>query len=198
MKLRIWPYTLLLSLVLALTVTGCRKAPVNVEDIPGYKKSMVGEVPKPGPFMSSADLRSGPEGAATNGIPLADPTLRENWLRNREIFARDTVYFDFDSSTVRSSEQSKVARVAEYVKSHPGVAVEVEGHCDERGTEEYNRSLGERRALALRESLARHGVDPKMIDTTSYGKDRPASEGHNEAAYKRNRRGEFLLETPPK
>jgi peptidoglycan-associated lipoprotein len=197
MKLRIWPYTLLLSLILAVTATGCRKAPVNVADIPGYKKGIEGEVPKPEPFMSSTDLRNGPE-ASTTGIPVPDPTLREHWIRNREIFSKDTVYFDFDSSVVKSSEQPKVAKVAAYVKAHPGVAVEVEGHCDERGTEEYNRSLGERRALALRESLAHHGVDPKLIDTTSYGKDRPASPGHNDAAYKKNRRGEFLLETPPK
>jgi peptidoglycan-associated lipoprotein len=75
--------------------------------------------------------------------------------------------------------------------------VEVDGHCDERGTEEYNRALGERRALALREELISLGVDPNRIDTVSYGKDRPAETGHDEAAWRKNRRGEFLLETPP-
>ena len=74
----------------------------------------------------------------------------------------------------------------------------MDGHCDERGTEEYNRSLGERRALALREQLVGLGIDPALIDTVSYGKDRPVAPGHDESAWKQNRRGEFLLEEHPK
>jgi peptidoglycan-associated lipoprotein len=83
------------------------------------------------------------------------------------------------------------------MKANAQNALEVDGHCDERGTEEYNRSLGERRALALREELIRLGVNGELIDTVTYGKDRPAEAGHDEAAWKKNRRGEFLVETPP-
>ena len=77
------------------------------------------------------------------------------------------------------------------------MAVRIEGNCDERGTEEYNRSLGDRRANALREKLATMGVDPKKLLTVSYGEDKPVDNGHNEAAYAKNRRGDFILLTPP-
>src|SRR5262249_19328595 len=102
------------------------------------------------------------------------------------------------SSVVRPGEKSKISAVADYLKSNQMTAVEIEGNCDERGTEEYNRSLGERRALALREQLIGLGIDASRVDTVSYGKDRPADPGHDEAAWKQNRRGEFVLETPPK
>ena len=74
------------------------------------------------------------------------------------------------------------------------ITVEIEGHCDVRGTEEYNRSLGERRALALREELIRLGIEASRVDTISYGEDRPAVAGNDEAAYRKNRRAEFVLE----
>ncbi len=75
----------------------------------------------------------------------------------------------------------------------PNAKLLIEGHCDERGTEEYNRSLGERRALALREALAKDGVDAGRIRTISYGKDQPEDAGHDEAAWNKNRRGVFVL-----
>lgn len=125
---------------------------------------------------------------------LTDPAIRKDWPRDREIFNADTVHFDYDSSNIKESDKSKVALVADYMKGHAGDAVEIEGHCDERGTEEYNRSLGERRALALREELVRLGIEPGRIDTLSFGEDRPVDTAHNEAAYKQNRRGEFVLE----
>jgi peptidoglycan-associated lipoprotein len=95
---------------------------------------------------------------------------------------------------IKSDEKAKVAAVADYIKAHPMDALEIEGHCDARGTEEYNRSLGERRALALREELIRLGVEASRVDTVSYGEDKPADLGHDEAAYRKNRRGEFVLE----
>jgi peptidoglycan-associated lipoprotein len=184
--------TISLSLALAAVLfSGCR--PENMSRIGGYPKPPpVADADTKPPFDDTARLKDHPE-----GIPLPDPSVRANWVRNREIFKKDTVYFDFDSSTIKSSEKKKVANVAEYMKKNPGNGLEVEGHCDERGTDGYNRSLGERRALALREELARHGVDAMMIDTVSYGKDHPAVQGHDESAYKKNRRGEFLLEVAP-
>jgi peptidoglycan-associated lipoprotein len=183
--------TISLSLALAAAlVSGCR--PENMAKIQGY--------PKPPPLADADNAPKFDDSTRLKdheGIPLADPSVRANWARNREIFKKDTVYFDFDSSTLKSSEKKKVAAVADYMKSNPGNGLEVEGHCDERGTDGYNRSLGERRALALREELARLGVDPMMIDTVSYGKDHPAVQGHDESAWKKNRRGEFLLEVAP-
>jgi peptidoglycan-associated lipoprotein len=100
------------------------------------------------------------------------------------------VYFDYDSARVRPSELSKLEAVASFMKSHPGTLV-IEGHTDERGTAEYNRALGERRAGAIREQLARLGVDSGHVSTISYGKDKPADLGHDDTAHAKNRRAEF-------
>jgi len=113
------------------------------------------------------------------------------------MFEAQTVHFDYDSSVVKSGDKSKVAAVADALKANATAAVRVDGHCDERGTEEYNRSLGERRALAVREALIHDGIDPSRVDTRSYGRDRPVDTGKSEAAHKKNRRGEFILLTPP-
>lgn len=121
-----------------------------------------------------------------------------NWPADRETLRAQTVYFDYDKSSVKTGEDAKVTAVADYLRSNPGNAVLIEGHCDERGTEEYNRSLGERRALAVREVLIRLGIDAGRLDTVTYGKDRPAELGHNEAAWSKNRRDEFIVLTPPK
>jgi peptidoglycan-associated lipoprotein len=102
------------------------------------------------------------------------------------------VYFDYDSSRIRPSEDPKLQAVAAYLKSNPGKLV-VEGHCDERGTAEFNRALGERRALAAREELVKDGADGSRITTISYGSDRPADMGHDEAAWAKNRRCEFSV-----
>ena len=102
------------------------------------------------------------------------------------------VLFDYDSARIRPSEESKLQAVAAYVKSNPGKLV-VEGHADERGTAEYNRALGERRALAARDELVKSGVDTSRISTVSYGNERPADTGHDEAAWAKNRRCEFVV-----
>jgi len=107
----------------------------------------------------------------------------------------EPIYFDFDSARVRPSEVSKIEAVANWMKSNSGAKLVVEGHCDERGTAEYNRALGERRAAAAREELVRMGVDADRITTISYGKDRPADPGHDEAAWAKNRRCEFSAVT---
>jgi peptidoglycan-associated lipoprotein len=131
-------------------------------------------------------------------MSLPTPGEFDKYTPDAEIFKAYTVYFDFDSSVIKTSEKTKLASVADHLKANLACAVRVAGNCDERGTEEYNRALGERRALAAREELVRLGVDPSRMDTTSYGKDKPAAQGHDEAAWKQNRRDEFILLTPPK
>lgn len=111
-------------------------------------------------------------------------------------FASDTVYFDFDRATVKDSERSKVDRVARFLQDNRGAAVSIEGHCDERGTEEYNLALGERRAQSIRNYLIDSGVSPDQARTLSYGEARPAVDAQTEEAYAQNRRGEFVLYRP--
>jgi peptidoglycan-associated lipoprotein len=116
--------------------------------------------------------------------------------QDRAALAAETIYFAYDSSSIAPSEQSKLDAVASALKSDMSAKLLIEGNCDERGTEEYNRSLGERRALAAREGLASLGVDPSRVATRSYGEDRPAETGHDEGAYRKNRRDEFVLLHP--
>ncbi len=115
---------------------------------------------------------------------------------DEQAFARDTVYFSYDSSTVAAKELSKVRDVANYLRAWPSTKVVVDGHCDERGTEEYNRALGDRRALSIRAALIQQGVAADRVFTRSFGKDRPAAPGHNETSWWQNRRGEFVLLRP--
>lgn len=103
------------------------------------------------------------------------------------------VYFDYDSSLVAATERSKIEAVAQNLKQNNSVAVIIEGHCDERGSNEYNLALGERRAQAVRDYLASLGISPDRIQTKSYGEEKPANPGHDEAAWAANRRGEFVL-----
>jgi len=101
----------------------------------------------------------------------------------------DRVFFDFDKSEIRSRDASTLNDQAAWLKRYPNVTIVVEGHCDERGTREYNLALGERRANAVKEYLASRGVSANRIDTISYGKERPAVLGSNESAWQQNRRG---------
>jgi peptidoglycan-associated lipoprotein len=127
--------------------------------------------------------------------------LPDNWTvdmmnQDRAALAAYTVHFKFDSAVVQDREQANIASVGQALASDANAKLLIEGHCDERGTEEYNRSLGERRALSLRQALAKIGVDPSRIRTISYGKDKPADPGHDESAWSKNRRGEFVLLHP--
>jgi peptidoglycan-associated lipoprotein len=116
---------------------------------------------------------------------------------DKNAFAPNTVRFDYDSAALKAKELPKLKEVAVVLRNSPGCKVVVDGHCDERGTEEYNRALGERRALKVREQLIKEGISSDRIYTRTYGKDVPAALGHDEASWTQNRRGEFILLRPP-
>ncbi len=103
-----------------------------------------------------------------------------------------TVYFDFDRSTIREDMKAALRDNADKVLANPGWgAVIIEGHCDERGSEEYNFALGERRAAMVKKYLVALGVPADRLETVSFGETQPAVRGHDESAWKYNRRGEF-------
>lgn len=108
-------------------------------------------------------------------------------------FVNEDVYFDFDSSSLDAAAQGVLREKAEYMKKRPGVSVTIEGHCDERGTNEYNLALGERRAGSTKAFLVDLGIDASRMSTTSYGEERPMAMGHDEAAWSKNRRAHFVL-----
>ena len=103
------------------------------------------------------------------------------------------VYYGFDSFVLAPSEVAKVEKVAQHLQQNSGHVLVVEGHCDERGSNEYNLSLGESRALSVRTHLVNLGVSAERIQTRSYGEEKPAVAGAGEEAWHLNRRGEFLL-----
>lgn len=197
---------LILVAALAISATpACRRKPKEpITPLPSAARTGGSGIENPPPDTSLA----APDTSGTQGSDLGKPTANQNigfsggpldrsqYTENRTQFAASVVYFDFDSSVIKTSETSKIRTVVDFLKSNPNDAIEIEGHCDERGTEEYNRSLGERRALAVREEVAMGGIDPKRVYTISFGEDRPAVDGHNEQAWAKNRRGEFILLTP--
>lgn len=103
----------------------------------------------------------------------------------------EVVYFDFDSYALRADAREALQRNSDKVKQARGVVIQIEGHCDERGTQDYNLALGERRALAVREYLMNLGVSGDRMITISYGEEMPAVPGSNESAWSKNRRSEF-------
>ncbi len=107
-----------------------------------------------------------------------------------------TVHFGFDSARLTDAALATLEANARWLREHPRFRVIVEGHCDERGTTEYNLNLGARRARAIRDHLVRLGIDAERIETISYGEERPVDPGHGEAAWAKNRRGEFRLVNP--
>jgi peptidoglycan-associated lipoprotein len=178
--------TLLLAVVAGV---GCQKRVQGPTPLPGYGKTGVtGESPT-GPIG---------DGPGPTGIPVPDNLKDLQPDPNQPPALRDnTIFFAYDRSDIRSSETSKLDAIASFMKGMPNRAVRVEGHADARGTEEYNRALGEKRALSAREYLVRAGLSANLIDTISHGEDKPAVQGNNDAAWSKNRRAEFLLLQAP-
>ena len=197
MKARIGFNLLVCALALTCIVsTGCRKKPVGVTPLPGSRTVDTGGLGTGG--ILGAGGAQGSDAGSSMPSGIAQGAGHPGWSEDREALKTETVYFDYDSSAIKGSEKSKIDNVTSYLKSNSSVAVKVEGNCDERGTEEYNRALGERRALAVREYLVNSGIAAERVDTTSYGEDKPATQGHDEAAWKQNRRDEFVVLTAPK
>lgn len=147
--------------------------PVEIED-----RSQV-----PPPTTGTDETYGVDSGSGFQGNPLDDPSSP---LSTR------VIYFDYDSSVIRSEYRPVVEAHARYLASFPDTLVTLEGHADERGSREYNLALGERRANAVRRQLVLLGASAGQIRVTSYGEERPVAEGHDESAYSLNRRVEVL------
>ncbi len=117
----------------------------------------------------------------------------ENFVKNGQYFAQK-VYFDFNRSEVRPSERPKLEALANHLQSNPTFGVVIEGHCDDRGSDEYNRSLSERRSLAVKDYLVSLGIAADRMRTVSYGEDRPdVPNARTEQEHQLNRRAQFLV-----
>lgn len=134
-------------------------------------------------------LLAGCSGSKRGISSNVDTGLTADFERN----VGDRVYFDFDKSHLRHDAQATLTRQSEWLKSHANIHVAVEGHCDDRGTREYNLALGERRAAAAAKFLEAHGIAKSRVETVSYGKDRPAVLGTGEEVWSKNRRSVTVL-----
>jgi peptidoglycan-associated lipoprotein len=194
--------TVLLSGALLAGMTGCHHPKPMVTPIPN-----TGGPPQPSPGANN-NLTPGNPAPMPNQpqvnpepIPLSTGVYSQLFEgphnEDRDKFKDDTIHFDFDSSVIKPSEESKLQDLANYFKENTRFeGLIIEGNCDERGTEKYNLSLGERRALSAREYLANLGVKPERIKTITYGKAHPVDPDHGESAWQKNRRDDFVLVTP--
>ena len=166
-----------LLLAATLLIAGCPKKPA-VHESPNAKSQV--------PASAST---SGTGGASTTLNPLGDGTSTS--AADAAARAHNVIYFDFDKSEIKPEFADIVTAQARNLASHTALKVKLEGHTDERGTREYNIGLGERRAQAVRRALMLQGATEAQITTVSFGAERPAVEGDDEAAWSQNRRVEF-------
>lgn len=148
--------------------------------------------PKPAPSDSNA-ATAGANGAGANSANAGAANAEDEAAGPQGgLLATRVIYFEFDSSEVRSTGVEVVAAHARFLAANPATRVRLEGHTDERGSREYNIGLGERRAQAVRRALMLQGALDGQISTVSYGEERPAAAGHDEEAWAKNRRVEIV------
>lgn len=135
-----------------------------------------------------------PVSTAPPEAPLGLPETRPARVEPRGMVNElQTVYFDFDRSDLKLAARRVLEANAEFLRVHPEIRVLIEGHCDERGTTEYNLHLGQRRADVVREFLVSRNVPAQQVETISFGEERPVDAGRNEAAWAKNRRAQFQI-----
>jgi len=148
--------------------------------------------------------QAGGKGAGERGMSLEEQRLQEERLREeakarresteKEEFENEHIYFEFDKSTLLPESIAVLKKKAKWLSANSQISIAIEGHCDERGTNEYNIALGDRRAQAAKSYLIDLGVEARRMTTVSYGEERPADPGNNETAWAKNRRDEFIIE----
>ena len=175
--------TLMTVFAVALCVAGCKYDKAGKNGLKGDGSDINGT----GSEISAIDgAQSGSLAGATEG------KFEDLYTRCTDVnFA--PVYFGFDSTVVPQGELGKIDAVAQHLTAKTDRVVVVEGNCDERGSSEYNMSLGENRAIIIRNYLVQSGITADRIQTRSYGAEKPAVDGHDESAWAKNRRGEFAI-----
>jgi peptidoglycan-associated lipoprotein len=145
-------------------------------------------------LLAACDSTPKDTGAAGGGTAVTPTAPTTTMTPQQELQSvGDRVFFAFDKSDISAEGKATLEKQAAFMKKYPSLTFTVEGHCDERGTREYNLALGERRATAVKKGLVALGIPANRVATISYGKERPAVVGSNEAAYAQNRRGVTIV-----
>ena len=164
-----------------LFAVGCVKQTVETEELPPPKP--------PAPMVRK---KQPPKPVVKEDMMEAERRRkRAAFKRSLAEFENDLVYFDFDKSEVRPDMRAIMDAKARFLQEFPSIRVQIEGHCDERGTVEYNIALGHRRSQSSKDYLVSLGVKSSRVDTVSYGEERPADSRSNEAGWAKNRRAKF-------
>jgi peptidoglycan-associated lipoprotein len=181
-----WKWAVLALSVAALVAVGCaKKQTVKSEGAQGAPGGAA-----PG-AVSEAPVKEAP--APVVVAPATPPSAPGIAVTEEAKSMFDDVWFDFDKSEVKEDGRKTCRVVADYLKKNPRARLLIEGHCDERGTSEYNMALGERRATAVMTYLVSLGVSKGALSTVSFGKEKPLDPGHDEGAWAKNRRAHFVL-----
>jgi peptidoglycan-associated lipoprotein len=180
-------------LLVPLALAGCKKKP-PADPTPAVDTTATIRPPSSG-GLSDADRE---RMRADSVARVEEAAERERRAREGAVaVARDAltdiVFFEYDSDEVNATAQRKLEAKAAVLRANPGVRLRIEGHCDQRGSTEYNLALGQRRAEAVRAYLVNLGIEASRLSTLSYGKERPLVEGEDEDTFARNRRAEFTL-----
>jgi peptidoglycan-associated lipoprotein len=173
---------IVVALLCVLLAAGCAKkpAPTPME-------------PAPSETMMPAETVSGVAETGMSETGMSESAVSESTMQQTEAVMAELqrVQFDFDQFTLSAEARDILAANAAYLQANSSVRVRIEGHCDERGSDEYNLALGERRAQAAKDYLESLGVATDRLETISYGEELPLDAGHDEAAWAKNRRAEF-------
>lgn len=143
-------------------------------------------------FSSCAEKEVKPE-AKPEAVAPKEKMKDELLAKVEETPKLQDIHFDFDKYNIREDAKATLMKNADWLKKNPGVKIQVEGHCDERGANDYNLALGDKRAKSTRDYLSSLGIDGGRISTISFGEERPQDPGHNEAAWAKNRRAHFVI-----
>jgi peptidoglycan-associated lipoprotein len=192
-----WVRTLTIgALIVVAAGAGCARRPV----LGGLSAPAPtgAAAPEPAPVAPAPVT---PPTAAVPPVPAAPPAPpprppAPRPAEFREVRQLGDIHFDFDRSAIRPDAAAILAAHADWIKSTRGAQILIEGHCDERGTNEYNIALGDRRARAARDYLVAHGIAASRITTITYGEERPVCAGRTESCWARNRRAHFLARLP--
>ena len=197
-------WALSILFVMALVAGGCAKKEVVRSD-EGAGKTAEAPATAPAPAPGSAPIvsetvkvepvpapRQAPPPEAETRTAMAEAAAGVAATEEKASGFAD-IHFDYDKSFIREDAKPALAKVADHLKRNAGAKVQIEGHCDERGTAEYNMALGARRAESAKKYLASLGVNAAALSTVSYGKEKPLDPGHTEDAWAKNRRAHFVL-----
>ncbi len=206
-----WSLAVPLALTAALLTSGCAEKQVRQEGQVSQKPPVVAPeaTARPSPVYR-APVRETPMAVPPETRPEPPPVIKNKiselaaaepaprqpvegaGLSQATSSSLQRVHFDYDQSTITAEAREVMTQNAQYLTANPGMRIRVEGHCDERGTTEYNLALGERRAKAAFQYLMDLGVDPNRMTTVSYGEEVPLDPSGTEAAWAKNRRAEFV------